>query len=112
MISFKFRSSSHSLILPKCLFGKYSGQQATISGCLDLLIVQMSGRQMHSTRHNLLPRTNLNVLIIPSVVIGNANKEIMLPATIAISRGFPAVDNSNAEEILTRCLIILGTGGN
>lgn len=64
----------------------------------------MGGRQ-------ILPRSisHFNVLMIPSVAILNANKKIMLPATIAISRGFPAAVNSTVEKLLTRCLMILDT---
>lgn len=47
--------------------------------------------------------------MIPSVAILNANKKIMLPAMIAVSRGFPAAVNSTVEKLLTRCLMILGT---
>ena len=67
----------------------------------------MSGRQILS-RSISLPPNHFNVLMIPSVAIVNANKKIMLPAMIAISRGFPAAVNSTGEKVLTRCLILLG----
>lgn len=73
--------------------------------CCEYIL--MGGRQIlpHSIS---LPPTHFNVLMIPSVVVVNANKKIMLPATIVISRGFPAAVNSTVEKLLTRCLMILG----
>lgn len=68
----------------------------------------MGGRQI-LPRSISQPPTHFNVLMIPSVAFLNANKKIMLPAMIAISRGLPAVVNSAVEKLLTGCLIILGT---
>lgn len=68
----------------------------------------MGGRQILPGSISL-PPTRFNVLMIPSVAVVNSNKKIMLPATIAISRGFPAAVNSTVEKLLTRCLMILGT---
>lgn len=68
----------------------------------------MGGRQI-LPRSISLPPTHFNVLMIPSVAIVNANKKIMFPATMAISRGFPAAVNSTVEKLLTRCSMILGT---
>lgn len=63
----------------------------------------MGGRQILPSGVSL-PPTRFNVLMIPSVAILNANKKIVLPATIAISRGFPAAVDSTVERLLKQML--------
>lgn len=94
-----------------CTFGSIQfDKQLFFSGlsALSCKYPLIGGRQI--LPHSISPPpTHFNVLMIPSVAIVNANKEIMFPATMAISRGFPAAVNSTVEKLLTRCSMILGT---